>query len=323
MLLAPLAAAALVAVAVLAAGTAETTARSRSRSRSCSRRSPCGAWSRSPSGSPGRVRGRGGDRVRAPALRRTIFFYGPFSRPYGGSSSRRSSGFAHRPGSHSASGSRSSSRSLRRGSPAPHGGSALSARRGVGRHRWTRLYDNFHETTWSPTLLSLLPFACALGVGLRSPWPAAALGGWLGFFVLRGVHQAVCGGAFWPSLAAAMPAIAVLLTSLGCWFLGSARRGAGCSDELAARSSLSLELEQRDALRENDVLVGERREHRRVVEQHREARRAGRRRTARPADRPRRRPRRRSCSAHRARPRGRQDDARQQPEQRVPLLQPP
>ena len=34
---------------------------------------------------------------------------------------------------------------------------------------WTTLYDNFHETTWSPTLLSLLPFACVLAVGLRVP----------------------------------------------------------------------------------------------------------------------------------------------------------
>jgi hypothetical protein len=82
---------------------------------------------------------------------------------------------------------------------------------------WTRLYDNFHETTWSPTLICALPLACALGVALRSPWAAAALLGWLGFFVLRAVHHPYYAGGsgFWPALAAAMPAIAVLIAGLG------------------------------------------------------------------------------------------------------------
>jgi hypothetical protein len=80
---------------------------------------------------------------------------------------------------------------------------------------WTRLYDNFHETTWSPTLLSLLPFACVLAVGLRSPALAAALGGWIGFFILRGADRSYTDGGFWLSLAAAAPAAALLLTSLG------------------------------------------------------------------------------------------------------------
>jgi hypothetical protein len=79
---------------------------------------------------------------------------------------------------------------------------------------WTTLYDNFHESTWSPTLLSLLPFACVLAVGLRRPWFAAALGGWLGFFILHGVQRPYGTGAFWLSLGAATPAAAVLLTSL-------------------------------------------------------------------------------------------------------------
>ncbi|MGZ4320298.1 MAG: hypothetical protein ACXVRD_13360 [Gaiellaceae bacterium] len=79
---------------------------------------------------------------------------------------------------------------------------------------WTTLYDNLHESTWSPTLVCALPFACALGVWLRSPWAAAALGGWLGFFVLRGVHRPYGSGAFWTGLAAAMPAVAVLIASL-------------------------------------------------------------------------------------------------------------
>ncbi len=82
---------------------------------------------------------------------------------------------------------------------------------------WTRLYDNFHETTWSPTLVCALPLACALGVALRSPWAAAALFGWLSFFVLRAAHQTyyTSAGGFWSALAAAMPAIAVLIAGLG------------------------------------------------------------------------------------------------------------
>ena len=81
---------------------------------------------------------------------------------------------------------------------------------------WTALYGNFHETTWSPTLVCVLPFACALGIGLRSPWVAAAVGGWLAFFVLRAVHHSYydSSGGFWPALAAALPAIAVLISGL-------------------------------------------------------------------------------------------------------------
>jgi hypothetical protein len=79
---------------------------------------------------------------------------------------------------------------------------------------WTRLYDNFHETAWSPTLLTLLPFACVLAVGLRSPELAASLGGWIGFLILRGAHQTYADGGFWKSLAGATPTAALLLSSL-------------------------------------------------------------------------------------------------------------
>ena len=79
---------------------------------------------------------------------------------------------------------------------------------------WTNLYDNFHESAWSPTLLSLLPIACTLAVVLRKPWLGAALGGWIWFFILHGLQRPYTSGAFWLSLAAATPAAAVLLTSL-------------------------------------------------------------------------------------------------------------
>jgi hypothetical protein len=80
---------------------------------------------------------------------------------------------------------------------------------------WTTVYGNLHESTWSPTLVCALPLASLIGVCLRSPWTAAALGGWLGFFVLRGVHGPYYSGALWTGLAAAMPAVAVLIVSLG------------------------------------------------------------------------------------------------------------
>jgi hypothetical protein len=79
---------------------------------------------------------------------------------------------------------------------------------------WRGLWGNFHETTWSPTLLTFLPVAVLVGVARRSPWLAAALGGWLAVVVLRGVHRDYGSGGFWLSLAAAAPAIAVLLSSL-------------------------------------------------------------------------------------------------------------
>ena len=97
---------------------------------------------------------------------------------------------------------------------------------------WTTLYDNFHETTWSPTLISLLPIGSVLAVGLRSPELATAFGGWLGFFILRGIHQPYADGGFWRSLAAAAPAAALLLTSLALLVppLGSLRSRAAPSE---------------------------------------------------------------------------------------------
>jgi len=79
---------------------------------------------------------------------------------------------------------------------------------------WTGLFGNFHESTWSPTLLSFLPVAATLGLAFRRPWLAAAVSGWLAVLVLRGAHRTYTSGGFWLSLAAAAPQIALLLTSV-------------------------------------------------------------------------------------------------------------
>jgi hypothetical protein len=79
---------------------------------------------------------------------------------------------------------------------------------------WTGLYGQFHESTWSPTLVSFLPLAATIGLAIRRPWLAAAVTGWLAVLVLRGMHRTYTGGGFWLSLAAAAPQIALLLTSV-------------------------------------------------------------------------------------------------------------
>jgi hypothetical protein len=79
---------------------------------------------------------------------------------------------------------------------------------------WGRLWGNFHETTWSQTLLAFLPLAALVGAARKSPWLAAGLGGWLAFAVLRGLDRDYGTGGFWLSVAGAAPAIAVLLSSL-------------------------------------------------------------------------------------------------------------
>lgn len=79
---------------------------------------------------------------------------------------------------------------------------------------WTHLYGDFHETTWSPTLLCFLPFAGIVGLATRRPWLAASVGGWFAVFLLRGVNRPYYEGGLWLSLAAAVPAMALLLTAL-------------------------------------------------------------------------------------------------------------
>jgi hypothetical protein len=79
---------------------------------------------------------------------------------------------------------------------------------------WGTLYGEFHETTWSPTLLCYLPFAGVIGLATRRPWLACLVGSWFAVFLLRGVHRPYYAGGLWLSLAAAAPAMPVLLTSL-------------------------------------------------------------------------------------------------------------
>ncbi len=76
------------------------------------------------------------------------------------------------------------------------------------------LRNPLHETGWSIALLEAVPIAGFLGVARRSIWLAVGLGGWLAFFVLRAAEAPYDTGAFWRELAPAMPAAAILATSL-------------------------------------------------------------------------------------------------------------
>ena len=71
-----------------------------------------------------------------------------------------------------------------------------------------------HETGWSVSFAEWLPIAGVIGTARRAPLLAAALGGWLVFFALRGAERGYDGGAFWASLAPALPAAALLVSSL-------------------------------------------------------------------------------------------------------------
>lgn len=79
---------------------------------------------------------------------------------------------------------------------------------------WSVVYGEFHETTWSPTLLCFLPFAGMIGLATRRPWLAASIGGWFAVLLLRGVHKSYSTGGLWFSLAAAVPAMVLLLSAL-------------------------------------------------------------------------------------------------------------
>jgi hypothetical protein len=72
-----------------------------------------------------------------------------------------------------------------------------------------------HETAWSITLLEWLVVAGVIGLARRDPWRAAAAGGWVVAVTLHAAHRGYDNGAFWESLSAAGPTLAVLLSALG------------------------------------------------------------------------------------------------------------
>jgi hypothetical protein len=77
-----------------------------------------------------------------------------------------------------------------------------------------RLAPAFHESVWSVTLLEWLLVAGILGALLRAPLLGLAIGGWLLAGVLWGAHRGYADAVFWQSLAAAVPAGALVLSSL-------------------------------------------------------------------------------------------------------------
>jgi hypothetical protein len=74
--------------------------------------------------------------------------------------------------------------------------------------------SGIHETGWSVSLAEWLPLAGAIGTARRAPLFALALAGWLVLFALRGASHGYDNGAFWAALAPAMPAAALLVSSL-------------------------------------------------------------------------------------------------------------
>lgn len=84
-----------------------------------------------------------------------------------------------------------------------------------GAHDLVGVKNGLHETAWSITMLEWLVVAGVLGAARRSAWLAVGLGGWLVATALHAAHQGYANAAFWQSLAAAMPAIAVLLSAIG------------------------------------------------------------------------------------------------------------
>jgi hypothetical protein len=72
-----------------------------------------------------------------------------------------------------------------------------------------------HETGWSVALSEWLLVAGAIGVARRSVLTAVGIAGWFVFFALRAASEGYDAGAFWAALAPALPAAALLVTSIG------------------------------------------------------------------------------------------------------------
>jgi hypothetical protein len=75
--------------------------------------------------------------------------------------------------------------------------------------------SGLHETAWSIALLEWLFVAGVIGLARRDPYRAAAVGGWIAAVTLHAAHRGYDDGAFWQSLSAGAPALAVLLSALG------------------------------------------------------------------------------------------------------------
>lgn len=83
-----------------------------------------------------------------------------------------------------------------------------------GTSGFENIRNGLHETAWSISMLVWLGLAGALGAARRSPPLALGLGAWTAAAVVHGVDRGYDNAAFWQALAAATPAIAVLLSSL-------------------------------------------------------------------------------------------------------------
>ena len=96
-----------------------------------------------------------------------------------------------------------------------------------------RLAPGFHESVWSVALIEWLLVAGILGVLLRAPLLGVAIGGWLLTVILWGAHRGYADAVFWQSLAAAVPAGALVLSSLALLVprLRSAKRRAPAPSE--------------------------------------------------------------------------------------------
>jgi hypothetical protein len=74
-----------------------------------------------------------------------------------------------------------------------------------------------HETAWSLGIGEWLVLAGALGVILASLRVGIGVSGWFALLFLRATHDPYVTGAFWRQLAPAVPALAILMSSI--WLL--------------------------------------------------------------------------------------------------------
>lgn len=77
-----------------------------------------------------------------------------------------------------------------------------------------QLEPGLHESVWSIALVEWVLLAGLLGALLRAPLVGLAVGGWLLAAILWGAHRGYTDAVFWRSLAVAVPAGALVLSSL-------------------------------------------------------------------------------------------------------------